>query len=149
MPVLEASGLIVQGHGEPRTLVVPNPAAGAGLTFTVPGAVVWRPVALTVVLAADAGVADRFLTVQYRDQTGVAFAVSGAAVAVTAGQTRTFALTSRRGTSEQAAGSMIFGPLEPALLMLGETLVLAIANVQAGDQLSAVRLRVEQWPVST
>jgi hypothetical protein len=126
---------------------VRNPAAGEGLALPVPGAVLWRPLSVVFTLQTSADVADRYATVEYQDASGEAFAVSAAAVLVTASSTQRFAGHRRFGWGDWNTGTDVMFPLLDAWLEAGTVVAIVVAAIDNTDQLSDIRFLMEQRPV--
>lgn len=126
-------------------VIPPRPAAGAEFEHEI-GATVTRPASVIVTLATSADVADRYLTVQYR-QDGTAYAISGAAVVASANTTARF-IFSRAYAQPWWTDDTddVYVPLDPSFLDPGHTLTIAVANIQAADQLSGIVLQLEHFP---
>lgn len=138
------------GLTEQQTIVVANPAAGANASLKLGASLVgnalwWRLVGVTFKLTTDANAANRYTTVEYQGGDGVAFMADGASVLVTANTTaQRFLGSLSHGTSEWNTSTDVFFPLSGLWLELGTTVVLNVASVQVGDQLSAIRLTFDR-----
>lgn len=122
-----------------------DPAAGAGVSFKVPGQAVLRPVSCVFTLATSAVAAARYVTLEYQDPAGVAFAVSGAGVTVTASSTQRFAGDIGRGVAEWATGCDVLFPMVNDFVDPGNVIVIKVANIDGGDQVSNVRIVVDSF----
>jgi hypothetical protein len=131
-----------------HVIAVGKPAAGGGFTVEVPGAVLWRPVALVFTQVNAAAVASRYTTVSYQQGSGVVLAVNAAPVLTTTGETWRFVGSAWRTVSEWNTGTDILFPLAPILLDDECSIVVAIASANAGDQLSGITLTVEQYDLN-
>jgi hypothetical protein len=141
------------GHGRTeQTTIVPGtagapvaPAAGATYTYTLTRYDRARLVFAAVTLATDANVANRYLTIEYLDGAGVAIVADGAAVTVSASTTaQRFVGVLRRGTSEWATNTDVFFPLCGVWIEAGQRVKVSVANIQATDQLSNIRLTFDR-----
>jgi len=126
----------------------PAPVAGASYTYTVGPWDRMRLVFATFTLTTDANAANRYVTVEYPGPDGVSVLADAATVLVTANTTaQRFVASLRRGPAEWNTGTDVFFPLAGIWLEAGRTIVINIANVQAGDLLSKVRLTFDSTPV--
>lgn len=142
-PVLDSPGL--QRFGFPELVKVPNPAAGATYTYTVTGEYAVRFVAVYCKFVADANAASREITVEYRDDGTQRFALSGINTTVTATNTAYYAFNAFQPAAVATVDSTALVPLMPILLMPTWSMKLNVLNVQAGDQLSQIRLVIERF----
>lgn len=118
-----------------------SPAAGASYSHKFTGIYVTRIVSIVFKLTTDANAANRYVTVEVQGDNGNAFAVSAAAVVVTASTTgQRFCGTIYRGTSEWNTGTDVLFPLTPIFIHGGDVLKINVASIQAGDQLSAIEI---------
>jgi len=141
------------GHGRTeQTTIVPGtagapvaPAAGATYTYTLTRYDRARLVFAAVTLTTDSNVANRYLTIEYLDGAGVAITADGAAVTVSASTTnQRFVGVLRRGVSEWATNTDIFFPLGGVWIEAGQRVKVNVANIQATDQLSNIRLTFDR-----
>lgn len=123
-----------------------QPAAGASFSLTVPGAFDTRLLSITYRLVTDANAANRAVTVDYDDGNGQLFAREGAGLVVTANTTQDFAGNVGRGVAEWAANTIVFHPLAESILEGGQKIQINVANIQVGDQLSRIVLKLERFP---
>jgi hypothetical protein len=139
--------MILGPEWEPHTWTAPQPAAGATVTVAVPEAVRAYLHAVCVRVVTDANVANRTPVVSINDGTGVARARVAAGFATTA--TTTVDYTFAHGLAEwDSAGTTVASGPGPVLPMQdGDSIVISLDGVQAGDQLSRVRVTVLQRPV--
>lgn len=137
----------VAAWGDCQPVGIPNPAAGGGLTYRLPGSERQRILAVTFQLVASADAGNRKPVLAYKDGGGVAFAAVGLPYSQTAGITTvyTFAVGLQMFGADDAAN--MGGPLPDLPLDVGESLVLTITNVDNTDAVTAVRLFVEQQHV--
>lgn len=131
-------------HGHTQVVAVPKPAAGAGFTVNVSGSTEWVPRSLVFTLTCSADVANRYVTVEYREGTGVTLCVNAAGLVFVANDVFRLAFSSRRGVGEWATGTDVLVPLEPLNLPDECSIVCNVANMAAADQLSGIVLAVEQ-----
>ena len=126
-----------------------NPAAGASYNVALDGRYWWRLTAATFTLATDANAANRYVSVQVGLVGPGTLVLGAAAVVVTANTTaQRFAGSVDRGDSEWNTGTDVLFPLQDYPLLGGRTLTINIANVQVGDQLSAISLAWWRLPTN-
>lgn len=130
----------------PDHLIVAAPAAGAGAIFKLDSRWQWRFQSVRFSLATDANVANRFVSVDYCDPEGNVWIRNAAAVVVTAGTAaQEYSFDGGRAVSEWAANTPVLAPLNRTFVPGGWQLRVNVANVQVGDQLTAVDLYVVQY----
>ena len=129
-----------------QVVQVANPAAGAEFTLKAPGQGIWRVMSLAFTLVTSAVVANRRVALLADDQTDVWFAA-----ATTVDLTAT--LTTRVGAYQGAASTGLAGsvlnvplPNDGLVLMPGYRLRTSTLNIDAGDQYSAIRAEVIEYP---
>lgn len=122
-----------------RTFEVASPAVAQGFTITPNTAGDWLIRSLTFQLVTDANAATRAVTLSVSD-TAVSYRL------LTAGATQAASLTRVYSGSEGVSGAAGAGgfiqlnfPTEGIWLPVGHTLTVAVENIQAGDQISAIR----------
>lgn len=134
------------GYGWQEVVAGITPAAGAEYTYTVPGQYQTRVHGIVFLLTTSADVANRYVTVQFCGGDLVPFAISGAAVLVTASSAAQFAGDAGRGTAEWNTGTGVFFPLADAILEPGEKVKIDVDAIQAADTLTNIRLLVDRYP---
>lgn len=137
IPELDAPAMV--RYGVPALEYADNPAVATGFSKAVNSNYYDRLLSVYVTLVTDANVADRYVSVQYKDPTGLVWAVSGAAVAVTASSTQAFHFSAFHPESAWPVGGVVIAPLVPLLMSAPHTWNIVVQNVQAGDQLSTIR----------
>lgn len=145
------------GHGRTfQTTIIPGtgeaaaaPAAGANYTFAVGPWDRMRLVFATFKLATDANAANRYTTIEYPGgASATAVVADGAAVVLTANTSaQRFVGMLMRGAGEWNTNTDVFFSLCGIWLEVGRTITINVANIQAGDQLSAIRLTFDVTPV--
>lgn len=144
-----AEGLVSDFGDQSRfldTIDVTSPSAGANATVTVPGDYGIRVLAATATLTTSATVANRFLSLDYISGRGVTYVRNGAGLVVTASTTnQAFHWNVARTVAEWAANTPVFVPLFGYFLQPGWVVQFTVDNIQAADQLSAIRLVVERY----
>lgn len=129
-----------------RPVTVPNPAVGADWRHTGPGQGVQRVVALRALLTASAAVANRLVSLVLSDGTDD-FAASPLTTAVTAG----LAVPVSTFPGAQAGGALTTvltaaAPTDGWMLLPGWSIRAATTALDVGDQWSAIRLWVVEYP---
>lgn len=123
-----------------------NPAAGSGLVIPLDPSFVWRPLSLRFQVDTSAAAANRLVTVDYTDQEGNVWVRNGVGLVLTASTVaQVFDWNAQRTTAEWAANTDIYAPLSDFFIPPGWQVRINVANVQAADQVSAVRFYVEKW----
>lgn len=130
----------------PDHVLVPDPGAGAQLTFGLDSRYWWRFVSVRFLLSTDANVANRFATVDYADPEGTAW-VRNPALAVQAASiaNQEYDFAQRALAVSGIAGQPQFGSLVSSFVPGGWQLRVRVANMQAGDTITACRLYVEKF----
>jgi hypothetical protein len=132
-------------YGNPQLVIGASPAAGAHFTFDIPGNYYTRLISVFCRLVTDANVADRTVLVEYRGDDSQRFALSaGASLTQAASLTRDWAFNVFQPGSATVDLTFL-APLAPIMLTPGMDFRIFISNGQAGDQLSRVRLVLEQF----
>jgi hypothetical protein len=131
---------------ELRVASVPNPPSGGGFTFPITGAAEVEVMSLAFLFTASAGVANRSPSLDILDPLGAIvgrFVIDLTITASNASQV-TFAedLQPYGANNSASMGT----PIPKLRLYSGMSLAGSAVNIAAGDQLSAIRLFVKQWP---
>lgn len=130
---------------EPRT--IGSPAAGQGFTYQLPKTclAVVRSVSFTLVNAVAA--ASRIPRLEYLTSEGSVFAAFAAPFTLTSGQTSrfTFAVGCNQFGANDAAA--IGCPIPGYVLEDGAAIRVAVAAVNAADQISGVFVFLDQLPI--
>ena len=133
-------------HAPPELVTGVNPGAGNNFTQAVNDGYWWRLLTVSVRLNTSASVANRTLRVEYRDDAGVVWAVSGNPVTYPASTTNEdyfFNVWTPAGAWEVATSNLV--PLVPNLLRPGHDFRIAVTNIQAADTLTLIRYTVERF----
>lgn len=134
------------GRGYIDHLTPAAPAAGAGLVIPLDPTFVWRPLSLRFQVDTSAAAANRFITVDYTDPEGNVWVRNAAGLVVTASTVaQVFDWNAQRTVAEWAANTDVLAPLSDFFIPGGWQVRVNVANVQAADQLSAIRFYVEKW----
>lgn len=121
-----------------------DPAANAELLYTVPGGELWRPLALSVVLVASVGGANRLPRLRFSVFGEVVTDVP-AALIVGAGGTQRFSWCRGVGAGLLEANSLSpCSPMPDILLPAGSTIATSTAGFFGGDDYGRPSLLVEK-----
>jgi len=134
-------------HGSHEVVALPSPAAGAALTYTVPGAVQQTPLSIVFTYTASANAANRFPSVQYLDWAGIPFfeAQSPFKLIATNVAVVSFAVDIAQFGADSAT---VMGSPIPAL-RLGDGLRVKIGatGIDVADTITLGRMFVQQYDV--
>lgn len=140
---------VPQAFGDVQVITPANPAAGANLIYTLPAGYRYQIMAVRMIYASDANVANRNLILQITD------AVPNTLWEVMnllnhAASTTTNYTFSDHGYSHTAflASRMIAAIPVRMTLRAGWIIRTLINNVQVGDQLSGIAITLHQWEES-
>ena len=127
-----------------QVVAIPTPAVASGFTFVYSTAEYWRVCSLCFQLVADANAANRIVFLDLVDGAGNKLGRSSAGFNQTA--TLTTVYTFSPDISVYGAnGAASIGAACPGLwLHPGAKITVGVTNVQAGDQISAINLAVDQ-----
>lgn len=130
--------------GVRRVVTIPQPAAGVGLVFVVPGGVQWWVGAGYFTLATDAVVGNRFLAASVTVD-GLLVWNTWPGYVQPASELSGYGMQSTSGYSAASNnGARSFLPLPGEYLPEGAIVSLSINSADANDQLSALSLWVEE-----
>jgi hypothetical protein len=134
-------------HGRAFSEVVPvaNPAVATGFTYTVGGSYWERLASLSFVLTSDANAANRAVLLRVKDATGATLIGVPTAAVQIAAKVYTYSYWGDQAPATDAVGLVNAQPAPRIFLQPGFTLVVSIGAVQAGDQISAIRVYVERF----
>ena len=142
-PLLDAPPL--QRYGLPQYVIGANPAVATAFVRTVDGGVYERYVGIAVRLVTDANVANREVVVQYRDTDGNVVDQNGINATVAANTTADYFFSAFQPGVVATVNASSLVPLHPELLLPSWSMRIFVVNVQAGDQLARIRMRLEQF----
>lgn len=134
-------------HPDTQVVSIGQPAAGAGFTYVLPGTCDTRVIAVSFRLVNFAAAGARIPIVSFQDQGGVSFAAVPAPFSAGNAITTdyTFAIGQNPVGANDAAN--IAGGIPDLTLPVGFKLALTLVNPNAGDQVSRIRVAVQQFPV--
>lgn len=139
---LSHTGIVLPGVR--RVFTIPEPAAGAGFSFTVPGGVQWWVSGAYFTLTADATVDARFVTAIVMVD-GLAIWNTWPGYTQSASTIQSYGFASAYGfVGPATGGARVVIPLPNEYLPEGAVVSVAINNGDAGDQLSACNLWIEE-----
>ena len=132
------------GVGYIRSITGTDPAAGVQISETVPTGALWHPISVKFTIVCDATVVSRGIILAFTDGTNELMR-SFTNTTVPAGTTLT-ATFSDIGTVATGLSNANMGVFSDAtLLPAGFQITTVINNLQAGDNLGAPQLLVEEW----
>jgi len=132
------------GIGHIRSITGTDPAAGSNISETVPTGALWRPISVKFTIVCDATVISRGIILVFTDGTNELFRTfTNSTVPAGTTLTASFADIGTVATGLSNANMGVFS--SATLLPAGFTIATSINNLQAGDNLSAPQLLVEEW----
>lgn len=141
---------LIRRHGAerfPRTVLVPQPSAGAAWSFTVPGGDALILMSIRLRLVTDANVANRRPALTLTDGLTEFFRIN-ALTSQAATLTDEYSYVNGIGAAWNPNQDYSLPlPPEGVLMLPGYVLGHTVANLQAGDQYSNVVLRVLDLPL--
>lgn len=140
---MDTSPTIQHLHGRLFTQTITTPAAGIDFTHTIPARRRWTLRALRFRFITDANVANRRLRILLDDGTNN-FATIIAPSATVATSDVFFSLAPNFPVQDIINNNFLL-PLPSLALASGSHIKSSISAIQAGDQLSAIYLLVEEW----
>jgi len=149
MPVeVTTEGLLepfTHGRGYPEAVALPDPSAGDPLLYTVTGAYWERLLALTLTLTTDANPGNRAVVLELLDQDGRVIAAVPPAAVQAASLARVYSYLATAAAPSGPVGDTLLAPLPRVFLLPLWQAQVRVANVQAGDQLSAAVIYRERF----
>lgn len=134
------------GIGEIRVVNTTQPAAGANSTETVPAKCRWRCGVWRASLVTDANVANRNLLFQVDDGATTLNNIQPN-LTQTAGQAVSYDLFAAAPDRSAVVNSTLHTPMVDAIAHAGWRFKTNVNNIQVGDQLSGIRMGIEEWAV--
>ena len=129
---------------ERTVLAAPQPSVGSGFTVTVPESEYQTLLAVTFRIVTSAVVATRYPHVAVTDGSGIALIDVAAGYGVTASSTADYCFAYGLAEWDTASTSNASGPIPAFPLREGDSIVLSVANIDAGDQVSRIRVSLMQ-----
>lgn len=140
-------GRIIQsteGPGWMRSVAVANPAAGADFLTFVPNGARWRVVGAHMILTTSATVANRVSRSRFNDGANDYFDGPPNQV-IPASQTASITWTPSPTSAGANVPDVMVDLSDTIIATGGDGVGTSTENIQAGDQYSAIDLRVEEW----
>lgn len=129
-----------------RVVTVAVPTAGADFVATCPGEAIWRVLGGRFVFTTSAAVANRLVSLILDDQTDSLLQTPAGAVQA-AGAAQPYSLFPGSPSASLAGAPWLLPTPTDGLVMLpGHRLRSSTALIDVGDQYSAIKLYVEQYP---
>ena len=135
--------------GNAHLIEVPQPAAGANFTQKFEAGALWRPLTVFFHLVTSAVVASREPGIQFADGDGKVFfrGVMDVGIPASTGVDVSFGHGIGLGTEPAASGSAVALGFPDLVLPPGFTVSSTVVALDPGDQISTVRLWVEEYDV--
>jgi len=134
-------------HGEQEPVTLGAPAAGAALTYTIPGSVELEVLSISFTYTASGNAADRIPFLQFLDTSGVSVGDYGTPYKLVASDASrvTFAV----GIQSFGADSAVRMGTGIPPLRLGDGMRVRVTAtaIDAADTITAARMYVRQWRV--
>ncbi len=135
----------LSGLGKIRLVTGSDPAAGAEFSETVPANLLWRLIGVAVTVVTDVTVQNRFMRIVIGNGSND-FDIYIATTVQTASQTRNYFFSTRGIAGDQFDGNEVIGPMGNRMMLpAGFTISSDLRLGQAGDDIAAPFLYVEQW----
>ena len=125
--------------------LVGDPAAATDFVFTVGTGIILQPMAIRFTLTTDANVAARLVTLRYQHQ---AYIVADIPPALTQAASIAHIYTFAPGAPLQTGApnhEIYTATPHPIWLIPGDTIRSIVHNVQVGDQITGIRLYLNQF----
>jgi len=127
-----------------QVVAIPQPAVGGGFTFTYSLSEYWMLRSLCFQLVTDANVANRIVFMDLIDKAGNKIGRFSSGFNQTATLTTIYTFATQIAAYGANAAASIGSPVSKLWLHPGSKITVGITNVQAGDQVSAINLAVDQ-----
>ncbi len=128
------------------TVAPANPAAGANLAVNVNLNARWQLLFIGFRLVTDANAATRIINMHGFDGTDIIYnAMPSATQIASINNQYHFNAGIGRSTTGGSSANQLIPINSDFILKIGESVRTTIANIQVGDQISDVRIRVKQW----
>lgn len=134
------------GRGWPQVVILPVPAAGKGASFSVPGNRNMRLVLARATIVCSAQVANRTPRLRFQNADGLDLYQTPSSGTVLASTEQSASYGVGAVSLTGAATGFATVPLPDPVLTPGMRVLLDAGALQTEDQLSALRLYLEQWP---
>jgi hypothetical protein len=127
-----------------QVVAVPIPAAGAGFTFKPSGTNYNRLHAVTFSLTTSATVADRCVLLAIKHGDGGVVAAIPSPALQTAASTDSYTFARGLYPYSVNSASAVVAPLPDLWLRLGDSIVVTVSNIDAGDTITNIRVVLDQ-----
>jgi hypothetical protein len=145
-PVLHGlTSEFAHGRAFSEVVAVANPSAGGGFTYTISGNYWERLAAVAFQIVTDGNAANRQVLLDFKDGSGATIASTASGGTQAATLTRKYSFVPNQGTAPALIGTSFLAPLPVVFLQPEFTMVVSIVSVQAGDQVSAIRVYREAF----
>ncbi|HTR78227.1 MAG TPA: hypothetical protein VMH39_08960 [Gemmatimonadaceae bacterium] len=134
---LSSSG-IAHGRVQPELQYLPEPAVDSGFTYEIGTDYYERPIALAFTLVTDSNAATRQVALKLETPTGLTLAAVPIASGQTASLTYTYSFLAQLSNAQAVEATVVMSPLFNFVIPSLYSLVVTIANKQAGDQISNI-----------
>src|SRR5262249_582497 len=140
--VLPTAAQIEKQYGQ--HVGIPQPAAGAGFSYTDSVSEYWMLRSLCFQILTDANAANRIVFMDLIDPANVKLGRFSTGFNQTATTTTVYTFGTDIGAYGANGAASLGSPVAKLWLHPGSKLTVGITNVQAGDQVSAINLAVDQ-----
>ncbi len=136
----------LDGQGNLRSIAIPKPTVGTEWVDTVDTNARWRVLGARFDLTTDANVANRRVSIQYRDDSSTVFNRIHINVTQPASTTNTYSFIAGSPTLGNGNADNL-GYLPTLILDQGFGILTNTDNLQVGDQFDNIQLYIEEWLV--
>lgn len=130
------SSSVRHGRVQPELTYLPEPAVATGFTYELSTAYNEWPIALAFTLTSDDNVAARQVSLQLLDPAGNLLSAVPVASTQAASLTYSYTFASWLSNPAAAAADVVISPFFAFVVPAAYQIVMGIANVQVGDQVS-------------
>lgn len=127
-----------------RVVLVSNPAAGGGFTYTPSGAEWTLVLAVCFKLVTDANAASRLVSLDYIGGDAGVLARHSSGYTQATGLTSQYTFAQELNVYGANDAASIGAPLTPVWLRLGQKVTVNLTNHQVGDQISSAYVTIDQ-----
>jgi len=136
---------IGHGHAFTQRLRVTNPAVAVGFTYSSDGRY-WELLdSISFQIVTDSNAANRSLTLTFKDGEGVALATIPQTTAVAASKTAQYTYLWNIQSEQGSTNGPFLNVLPQIWFQPGFSVVVTGANLQAGDQISNIRVYTQRF----
>jgi hypothetical protein len=134
-------------YSEWEPIALSSPAAGAGLTYTVPGSTQVEVLSASLTYTASGNAANRIPFLSFVDQSGVAVGSYGTPYKLVASDVSRISFGVGANQSGADSAARISTGIPALRMQAGMQVLLSATAINVTDQISAARLYVRQWRV--